>query len=83
MTWEELLRTNHQEVIVTFNSYIQPTILGPNFIPLASERVITFKIKGRTKLLTEHLEVVNFEKLYFELKGNKIFLHEPEVWARL
>lgn len=94
MTWQELLQSNHETVIVQSYGYTERNSFSSHFEPFRHKRDFVFKIErgyNKNKQLVpdycylEHswLFLEEPEKeLSFEEKDGKIYLDDPDLWAR-
>lgn len=92
MTWQELLQTNHETVIVQSYGYTERSYaFESHFEPFKHKRDFIFNIN---RVQFEGEELLGFlehkwlfledpeEELTFEEKDGKIILDDPDLWAR-
>lgn len=93
MTWQELLQTNHETVIVQSYGYTERSFFSSHFEPFSHLREFKFKIgKGiRNGKLDKRLCSLEHKWLFleepeseltFEEKDGKVYCFDPDLWAR-
>lgn len=85
ISWEEVLNSDVEYVIVLSYGYTEHSIFGGHFEPFRSKRKIKFEIDRYSKCLynpTFFLEE-DEKDLYFEITPKGIiFLDDPDIWCR-
>ena len=82
MTWKEVLKNNRKTVIVQSYGYMEVSSFSKHFEPFSKLREFAFKVTPfglvHSWLFLEELEY----ELTFEEKDGKIYLFDPDLWAR-
>ena len=94
MTWQELLQTNHETVIVQSYGYTERSLFSSHFEPFSHLREFIFEI-GRAisdgELLPKYcdlthpwlyLEEPESELVFEEKDDGKVYCFDPDLWAR-
>lgn len=94
MTWLEVLKSQHQTVTVETYGYMERSLLSSHFEPFSHKREFEFKInrddvsfyEGKPDGYLYHpwlrLEEVDENNLVFEERDGKLYLDDPDLWAR-
>ena len=87
MTWKEVLDSNVKTVTVESYGYTERNIFGSHFEPFAHKREFQFEVlefsDGFAILKHKWLNLEELEEdLFFEQRNGKIYLDDPELWAR-
>lgn len=86
MTWQEVLNSNHETVIVQSYGYEERSLIGSHFEPFSHLREFVFYIDrdpGCESLDHKWLYLDEPEsELTFEEKDGKLYVFDPDLWAR-
>lgn len=86
MTWNEVLKSNHETVIVQSYGYVERSFISSHFEPFSHLREFVFKIDrdpGFESLDHKWLYLEEPEsELHFEEKDGKLYVFDPDLWAR-
>lgn len=86
MTWKELLDSDYTNVVVESYGYEERSIISDHFEPFSHKQTFNFHIiRADEYSMLEHpwlfLEEDESE-LTFEERDGKVYLDDPELWAR-
>lgn len=84
MTWQEVLQSNHKTVIVQSYGYTEKTSFSSHFEPFSHLREFKFKIDREDNMLYHNwlfLDELESE-LNFKEKDGKLYVFDPDLWAR-
>ena len=84
MTWQEVLQSNYKTVIVQSYGYTERSSFSSHFEPFAHFREFKFKIDREDNMLYHNwlfLDELESE-LNFEEKDGKLYVFDPDLWAR-
>lgn len=84
MTWQEVLQSNHETVIVQSYGYTERSSFSSHFEPFSHLREFKFKIDREDNMLYHNwlfLDELESE-LNFEEKDEKLYVFDPDLWAR-
>ena len=84
MTWQEVLQSNHETVIVQSYGYTERSSFSSHFEPFAHLREFKFKIDRENNMLYHNwllLDEPEFE-LDFKEKDGKLYVFDPDLWAK-
>lgn len=86
MTWNEVLKSNHKTVIVQSYGYVERSFINSHFEPFSHLREFVFKISrdpGWESLDHEWLYLGEPEsELTFDEKDGKLYVFDPDLWAK-
>lgn len=89
MTWQEVLLSNHETVVVESYGYEERSLFSSHFEPFKHKRNFVFNIArcsnnpNRCYLEHDWLYLDENEKdLHFEERDGKLVLNDPDLWAR-
>lgn len=89
MTWQEVLLSNHETVVVESYGYTEKSLFSSHFEPFKNKRNFVFNIvrcsNNPSHCYLEHdwLYLDEDEKdLHFEERDGKLILDNPDLWAR-
>lgn len=88
MTWQEVLLSNHETVVVESYGYEEKGFLSSHFEPFKNKRTFIFDIVrcGEHSYLVHQHHWLNLEEnekdLIFEERDGKLVLNDPDLWAR-
>lgn len=87
MNWKEVLESGVKEVIVFSYGYVERSIMGSHFEPFAHKREFTFHVlqfDDGFAMLDHNWLILDEpeEDQVFEEKDGKVYLDDPELWAR-
>jgi hypothetical protein len=83
MTWQELLQTDYEIVIVQSYGYTERSSFSSHFEPFSHLREFKFEIDNKEGLLHPWLYLEEPEsELTFEEKDGKVYCFDPDLWAR-
>lgn len=89
MTWNEVLKSSHTEVIVESYGYTERGFFSSHFEPFKHKRQFVFTIdrcKNPVLLSSLRHEWLFLEdredSLQFVEKDGKLYLDDPDLWAR-
>ena len=84
MTWNEVLKSNHEVVIVQSYGYVERSFISSHFEPFKNKRSFKFRIDRDFEMLYHDwlfLEEPE-SQLTFEEKDGEIILDDPDLWAK-
>ena len=83
MTFQEILKSGHDEVRVLSYGYTERSSFSSHFEPFKNKRCFIFKIDKYFGILTHKwLFFKNEEDEDFYEKDGKLFCDDPDLWAR-
>lgn len=86
MTWNEVLKSNYETVIIQSYGYEERSFIGSHFEPFSHLREFVFHIDrdpGWESLDHKWLYLDEPEsELSFEEKDGKLYVFDPDLWAR-
>lgn len=89
MTWQEVLLSNHETVVVESYGYTEKSSFSSHFEPFKHKRNFVFNIvrcsNNPNHCYLEHDWLYldeNESDLFFEERDGKLVLDDPDLWAR-
>lgn len=88
LTWAEVLKSSHNEVIVESYGYTERSSFSSHFEPFKNKRQFIFKIdrcENPKYSMLEHKWLIledREDSLPFIEKDGKLYLDDPDLWAR-
>jgi hypothetical protein len=89
LTWAQVLKSPHNEVIVESHGYVERGLFSSHFEPFKNKRQLVFTIDRCKNPLS--LSSLNHKWLFLEdredslqfiEKDGKLYLDDPDLWAR-